>query len=143
MHFQAITLLELAALATARRSVRRGMKSMSGNEVTLNVVQSPNADTETLADSNSGGELAEKARATAYRIDGHGAATIECWEIGAFIPEPSFTASGAVSQFSIADQNSLASVVISSLAPGTELRSSNGDMAAMFSDFPRILCRER
>jgi hypothetical protein len=48
MHFQAITLLGLTALATARVSGRKGMKSMSDNEVTLNVVRSENADMENL-----------------------------------------------------------------------------------------------
>ena len=85
-------------------------------------------------DSDSGGELAEKSKATAYRIDEHGAATIECWEIGAFVPKTASTTSGAVSQLAIAEQNTLSSVRVVSLAPGTELRSSNGDMTAMFSE---------
>jgi hypothetical protein len=85
------------------------------------------------SDIKSGGELNEKSRATAYRVDANGAATVECWEIGAFVPKRSSTTSGSVGQLAIGDPDSLSSVHVNTMAPGTVLRASHGDMAAMFS----------
>jgi hypothetical protein len=77
-------------------------------------------------------DLTEKSRATAYRLDENGAASIECWELGTFVPKTFSTTSGGLSKLAIADQDRLTSVQVDSLAPGTVI-SSDDDLAAMFS----------
>lgn len=81
--------------------------------------------------------MREKSRVTAYLFDEHGAASIQCWEIGTLMPDTAILRSGGSSEglrrMTLADRDSLNSVELHSTAPGTEFRASRGDVTPMFS----------
>lgn len=130
MHFQATTLLGLSALASARRFNAKGLFDAIFFYSSVEVLPLTSSSTD-------GGELAEKSRATAYRVNAHGEGVIECLEIGTLVPKKA--TSGSVSQLSLSDQDKLLGAEISSLAPGTELRFSEGESSALFSKQPKAV----